>query len=163
MNLDARATYEEFTRRLLAGLIDSFLLVVLAATVALVDVIAGADLHDGTLIGDYLATLTRQAPWWLAAAGVALVAMWAFMAATPGMLLLGSRVVSASSGRRLTLAQSGVRAIGLVLGLAALGIGVLWCIRDPRHQGLHDKLARAVVVREDESLLTLDELLEEFE
>jgi len=35
----------------------------------------------------------------------------------------------------------------------------LWILRDPRNQGLHDKLAGSVVVKEDESLMTLDELL----
>lgn len=163
MNLDGRATYEGFARRLLAGLIDIFLLMLLAATVALVGVITSADVLEAPLIDEYAAHLLRQAPWWLAAAGLALAPMWTFLGATPGMLLVGSRVVASKSGRRLTLAQSAVRAIGLTLGLAALGIGILWCLRDARHQGLHDKLARSVVVREDESLMTLEELVGEFE
>jgi uncharacterized RDD family membrane protein YckC len=36
----------------------------------------------------------------------------------------------------------------------------LWSIWDRRHQGLHDKLAGSVVIKEDESLMALDELLE---
>ena len=163
MNLDASATYEGFGRRLLAGLIDVFLLLVLAATVALLGVISGAGSLDEPIIAEYQAILVRQGVWWLAAAGVAIVPMWAFLGASPGMLLVGSRVVAAQSGRRLSLVQSAVRAIGLALGVAALGIGIAWCIWDPRHQGLHDKLARSVVVREDESLMTLEELVEEFE
>ena len=44
--------------------------------------------------------------------------------------------------------------------VACLGAGVLWIIRDPRKQGLHDKLVGSLVVREDESLITLEELAE---
>lgn len=162
MNLDTRTVYEGFARRLLAGLIDMSLLLLLAATVALVGVVIGADAHEKPLIAEYHAMLAWS-PWWLAAACVSLVPFWTLLGATPGMLLVGSRVVAAESGRGLTFVRSAVRAVGLVLGLAALGIGVLWCIRDARHQGLHDKLARSLVVREDESLLTLEELVEGFE
>jgi uncharacterized RDD family membrane protein YckC len=84
---------------------------------------------------------------------------WSFLAATPGMLLLGCRVVRGDNGKHLSLAQSLARCAGLWLGLACLGIGVLWSIWDRRHQGLHDKLVGSVVVREDESLMSLDELL----
>jgi len=59
----------------------------------------------------------------------------------------------------LSLPRSLLRGTGLWLGLAGLGVGVLWIIWDPRHQGLHDKLAGSVVIREDESLMALDELL----
>ena len=163
MNLDAGAVYEGFPRRLLAGLVDTILLAGVAATVALVCVIAGADAYEQPLVTELVRTLVRQAPWWLAGAAATLVVMWAFVGATPGMLLVGSRVVASKSGRNLSLARSAARVVGLVLGLAALGIGVLWCIRDPRHQGLHDKLVRSLVVREDESLLTLEELVEGFE
>lgn len=162
MKLDARVVYEGFARRLLAGLIDLLVLLLLAATVALVAVVVGADDYDRPLIAEYR-TLLSWGPWWLAAAWLALVPFWTFLGATPGMLLVGSRVVAAGNGRSLTLARSAVRAVGLAFGLAALGIGVLWCIWDSRHQGLHDKLARSVVVREDESLLTLEELVEGFE
>jgi len=157
-----RTVYEGFGRRVLAGLIDVLVLLLLAATVTLVRFVMGADGLDEPLIDEYR-TLLVWGPWWLAAAWVALVPMWTFLGATPGMLLVGSRVVTAASGRSLTLAQSALRALGLALGLAVLGIGILWCIRDARHQGLHDKLARTVVVREDESQLTLEELAEGFE
>ena len=163
MNLDAGAVNEGFARRLLAGLADAFLLALLAATVALVAVLVGGGPGEEPIVAVLERSLVRQAPWWLAGTWAALVVLWTFVGATPGMLLVGSCVVAAESGRRLSLARSAVRALGLALGLAALGIGILWCIRDSRHQGLHDKLARSLVVREDESLLTLEELVEGFE
>jgi uncharacterized RDD family membrane protein YckC len=84
---------------------------------------------------------------------------WTFLAATPGMLLLGCQVVRADDGRPLSLLRSLVRGVGLWLGLACLGAGVLWIIWDPRHRGLHDKLAGSVVIKEDESMMALDELM----
>lgn len=163
MKLDARVVYEGFGRRLLAGLIDLFLLALLAATTMFLGVVTGADTRGEPLISEYGARLLAYGAWWLAAGWVTLVPCWAFMGASPGMLLVGSRVVRVENGGRLTLVGSAVRAVGLALGMAALGIGILWCIRGLRHQALHDKLVGSVVVREDESLMTLEELVEEFE
>ena len=67
---------------------------------------------------------------------------WALAGRTPGMALLGIRVV-ATSGRPLSWLASLVRAIVL----AYFPIGALWAVVDRRNQGLHDKLARTTVVR----------------
>jgi uncharacterized RDD family membrane protein YckC len=96
----------------------------------------------------------------LAAIFSAQTLFWTFLAATPGMLLIGCQVLRADKGERLSLWQSLARGAGLWLGLACLGVGVLWSIWDPHHQGLHDKLVGSVVTKEDESLMALDELLE---
>lgn len=160
MKLDVRVTYEGLGRRLLAGLLDIAFLTLLAGTAVVVGLVVG---NETERVPDILTDWFMQptpAAWWLAAVTSALVLFWAFLGASPGMLLLGSQVLRADSGRRLSLVQSFVRSIGLLLGLACFGIGVLWCIRDRRHQALHDKLAGSVVVREDESLMTLSELVE---
>ncbi len=160
MKLDDRVTYEGFGRRLLAGLIDVAFLSLLAATVMVGEFLIR---DESAYVSEFVSTQFANpihAAWWLGAVGLALMIFWKGLGATPGMLLVGCQVVRADNGRRLSLLQSFVRSIGLLLGLACLGLGVLWCIRDRRHQGLHDKLAGSVVVREDESLMTLAELVE---
>lgn len=67
---------------------------------------------------------------------------WALAGRTPGMALLGLRVVS-TAGRPIAWFSALVRA----LVLAYFPIGAVWCLIDPRRQAIHDKLARTVVVR----------------
>ena len=165
MKLDSRATCEGFGRRLLAGLVDSLLALVVATMVLLLG-LAGEESPplSSTLVseapGFWMQAVWMQAVWVLAVVIAAQAVFWSSLGATPGMLLLGSQVLNAKSGRKLSLLRSLVRGLGLWLGLACLGVGVVWSIWDPRHQGLHDKLAGSLVVREDESLMTLDELVE---
>jgi uncharacterized RDD family membrane protein YckC len=67
---------------------------------------------------------------------------WALAERTPGMALLGVRV-AATSGHRPSWLSSLVRAV--VLAYFPLGAG--WAVVDRRHQAVHDKLARTVVVQ----------------
>ncbi|GMQ96245.1 MAG: hypothetical protein BMS9Abin14_776 [Gammaproteobacteria bacterium] len=160
MRLSAGVTYEGFGRRLLAGLFDLTLMLVVVVTLVLLGLAIDESPPRASVLVADLSGLRSYGLWLLGMILSAQALFWTFLAATPGMLLFGCQVLRAGSGRRLSLARSLVRSAGLWLGLASLGIGVLWIIWDPRHQGLHDKLAGAVVVKEDESLLALDELLE---
>jgi uncharacterized RDD family membrane protein YckC len=67
---------------------------------------------------------------------------WALAGRTPGMALLGLRVV-ATRRRSLSWLSALVRAVVL----AYFPIGALWALVDRRHQAVHDKLARTAVVR----------------
>src|SRR5689334_18291566 len=67
---------------------------------------------------------------------------WALAGRTPGMALLGVRVV-ATSGARVSWLSALVRAIVL----AYFPLGAVWAVVDRRHQAVHDKLARTAVVR----------------
>jgi uncharacterized RDD family membrane protein YckC len=67
---------------------------------------------------------------------------WALAGRTPGMAVLGLRVV-ATRPRRLSWPAALVRA----LVLAYFPIGAFWALVDRRHQAVHDKLARTAVVR----------------
>lgn len=163
MRTDTGETVERFRRRVLAAVIDSLLLCLLVATIVLTRLaVAGSPPAAGDFAAG-LADIPRHAAVLAAMVLAAQTLFWAFLAATPGMLLAGSRVVLARTGRRLSLLRSAIRALGLWVGLACLGVGVLWAIRDPRGQGLHDKLVGAVVVTEDESRIPLDELVGRFE
>ena len=141
---------------MLCGVIDLALAAIVAGTLLLLGVVTGAG-APGASIAD-ASRLAGSAGWSLAMAVSAQTLLWTFLRGTPGMLLMGCQVLDARTGARLALARSLARAVALWLGLACLGVGVLWIIRDTRHRGLHDLLAGSVVVREDESLLTLDEL-----
>jgi len=67
---------------------------------------------------------------------------WTLAGRTPGMAVLGVRVVT-TAGRPVSWLPSLVRA----LVLAYFPIGAVWCLVDRRRQALHDKLARTTVVR----------------
>lgn len=163
MRLDSRVIYEGFWRRLVAGLAD---LVLVSVAVAALGLIVLSFSEEPSAVLDRFAErpgLWRYGVWMLAAFALVQTAFWRCLGATPGMSLVGCQVVGAKTGRRLTLVASALRSLALWAGLACLGVGVLWIIRDPRNQGLHDKLAGALVVREDESLIALEELAEGLE
>lgn len=151
MRLDGSVVYEGLGRRVLCGVIDLVLAAIVAGSLMLLGFVTGASVPDAS-------RLAGPAGWSLAMTVSAQTLCWTFLRGTPGMLLMGCQVLDARTGARLALARSLARAVALWVGLACLGVGVLWIIRDTRHRGLHDLLAGSVVVREDESLLTLDEL-----
>jgi uncharacterized RDD family membrane protein YckC len=93
----------------------------------------------------------------LAVPGVA--ALWWLFQGTPGKLLLGCRIVDARDGGRPRLWQVLVRLLGYGLSALPLGLGFLWMIWDKRHQAWHDKLARTLVVEDDESCLSTQQLV----
>ncbi|MDI3297587.1 MAG: RDD family protein [Bacillota bacterium] len=78
------------------------------------------------------------------------VAYWvAFIGArgaTPGMRAVGARVVRAEDGRVPTWADAVIRWLGMALCAVTLGVGYLWVAWDGRKQGLHDHIARTLVV-----------------
>ncbi len=160
MRLNAGVTYEGFGRRLLAGLADLTLMLVVVATLVLLGLTTDENPPRASALVSALSGPWTHGLWLLGMIVSAQSLFWTFLGATPGMFLLGFRVLRADSGRHLSLPQSLARCAGLWLGLACLGAGVLWSIWDPRHQGLHDKLVGSVLVKEDESLMALDELLE---
>lgn len=72
--------------------------------------------------------------------------MWIRFDATPGKLLLGLRVVSAQTFKKLTLKQATKRFFSFILSTAPLFLGFIWASFDKRCQTWHDKIAGTVVV-----------------
>lgn len=66
---------------------------------------------------------------------------WGLAGRTPGMALLGIRVVSGAGGP-VGWPSAAVRA----LALTVFPVGALWCLVDPRRRAVHDILARTLVV-----------------
>jgi uncharacterized RDD family membrane protein YckC len=95
--------------------------------------------------------LQTQIPGWIAAAGYAVwwflyfAAPWAASGKTPGMALLGVRVVAAD-GAPAGPRRAVQRALALPLSFLTLGIGFLPILFGRRHRALHDLLAGTAVV-----------------
>jgi len=82
---------------------------------------------------------------------ILVVALWRLLTGTPGKLLMGCQVVDARSGRHVSVGQAIARYLGYLVSALPLGLGFLWILWDRRRQGFHDKLARTLVIREQEA------------
>jgi uncharacterized RDD family membrane protein YckC len=89
---------------------------------------------------------------WLVVSGAYFVLFWAAAGQTPGMRLLRLRVLD-GRGRPPGLTRSVVRFFGLLLAIVPLFAGFLPALFDARRRGLHDLLARTVVVYADREQL----------
>lgn len=66
---------------------------------------------------------------------------------TPGKRMLGLRVIK-RDGSPFTVWDAFLRCyVGYMFSAAALGIGFLWVLNDPRQQGWHDMVADTLVVQ----------------
>lgn len=82
--------------------------------------------------------------------GVLSLAYWVgfigSIGATPGMRLVRERVARADTGFAPTWGDAIVRFLGMLVSGLTLNLGYLWVAVDGRKQGLHDHLARTVVI-----------------
>jgi uncharacterized RDD family membrane protein YckC len=148
-----RYQYAGAGRRLGALLINLFLVAAFLGSVALVWI-----------------TLSEKTPEWQShlvgvwVGGTGLIAVLlkivldSELQGTPGLHLVDCRLVDARSGGAITLSQSVKRALGFLLAALPAGLGLAWMIWDKRRQGLHDKLAGTLVIREDDASKSLTEL-----
>jgi uncharacterized RDD family membrane protein YckC len=143
-------------RRLLALLIDLLLALFLLRL-----------LHFLPVLLDPIQILSAPAPaalpWPLLLLAAMLVSalLWHRCAGTPGKLLAGVRVIALRTGVEPSLHQGLLRFAGYGLSLLPAALGFLWIWRDPRGQGFHDKLSRTLVIEDDESGKSLEQLLQE--
>lgn len=141
MTAAAAREYAGPVSRALAYLLDTLVVAVLftggAAIARMVTSAIGTRWHDLALAATAARLLLLPA---LFAAYCAL--FWALAGRTPGMAVLGLRVV-ATRPRRLSWFAAVLRA----LVLAYFPVGALWVLVDRRCQAVHDKLARTTVVR----------------
>jgi len=78
---------------------------------------------------------------------VAVIAFWSAKQATPGKMVIGAKIVDASTSHAPTMGQLIGRYLAYFLSTIALFLGFIWVAVDDRKQGWHDKLAGTVVVR----------------
>ena len=141
----ARVPYAGMATRAVALAIDAGLAQVIVfgagAVVALVfSLVGGVEL--GTV-----AKVVAACAWALIVAGY-FVFFWATAGQTPGMRLLGLRVIG-PDGASPSLRRSLVRIVGLAAAIVPLCAGFLPVLVDDRRRGLQDFLARTVVVYDD--------------
>lgn len=87
--------------------------------------------------------------------------LWIKLKGTPGKLLLGCVIVDAKTRKRISFLQALIRYFGYIISMIPLGLGFLWVLWDPKHQGFHDKMAGTIVLMEDEADKSLATLLQE--
>lgn len=134
--------YVGFWLRVGASLIDSILLI--AVTIPFLLIIYGDApfKSDVTFIqgpADFFISYVFPA--------VAIIAFWTAKQATPGKMLIGAKIVDASTGHAPTMGQLIGRYFAYFLSIIVVFIGCIWVAFDDRKQGWHDKLAGTVVVR----------------
>ena len=127
--------------RAIAYVLDVLLVVLaftaVAAAASMITSVLDAEIYHLTLAvaSAYLVVLP-------AVLAVYCALFWSLAGRTPGMTLLGLRVV-ATRPRALTWPAALARAVVL----AYFPIGAGWALVDRRHQAVHDKIARTAVIR----------------
>jgi uncharacterized RDD family membrane protein YckC len=109
------------------------------AVLALVASLVGGEQEFGT-IERFLAAIA-----WAAVVGFYFILFWSTTGQTPGMRLMGLRVLDPGGGHP-GIPRSFVRLIGLALCIIPLFAGFLPVLVDDRRRGCHDMLAGTVVV-----------------
>lgn len=73
--------------------------------------------------------------------------LWSSNGASVGQMVVGIKVVDASTGAPVSQTQALVRAIGYIISAIPIYIGFIWAFFDSRKQGWMDKMANTLVVR----------------
>ncbi len=152
----SQARYVGFWMRVVAAVID---ILVFGAVIGLLLYWIYGSSYFTSLLDAYLASLTEaSAPTKPMFSGVAdflinvvlpillLLVFWRFRGATPGKMAISARIVDARMLADPAAWQLLVRFIVLAISLIPLGVVLIWVAFDRRKQGLHDKLARTVVI-----------------
>ena len=141
----ARIPYAGFATRAVGLVIDVALIQVIvagtAATLSLVASLVG-ELRPTWLVGIFVAI------GWTLAVGGYMVLFWSVAGQTPGMRVMGVRVVDAS-GTPPGAGRSIVRFFGLLLAIVPCFLGFLPVLIDDRRRGIQDMLAGTVVLYAD--------------
>ena len=87
---------------------------------------------------------------WLALFSVYLVLFWSLAGQTPGMRFVGIRVTD-RRGHLPGLVRALRRLAGMYLAALPLGAGFLLVLVDDRRRGLHDVIARTLVIHDPDA------------
>lgn len=79
---------------------------------------------------------------------------WVRTGSTPGMSVLGLRVVRDADGGPITWGKALLRYVGIIISTVILFIGLIWVAFDRRKRGWHDLLAGTVVIRKPDVPVT---------
>lgn len=139
-------SYAGFWRRTAATLID--LVIIVVVTLPLLVVLYGTGYFSRSPeegfagLGDFFIQIVLPA--------VFTLVFWKLRGATPGKIVLGLRIADAASLEPPTTGRLLVRYLAYLVSALPLGLGFLWVAVDRRKQAFHDKLARTVVIEDDD-------------
>lgn len=131
--------YAGFWRRTLATIIDYIWLYGSIYTILYFIVISDTKSYE-TAIGLIWLTLEWIVPFLI------VIAFWSTKAATPGKMLLKTKIVDSKTNEKPTLARLLLRYFAYFVSIIPLFMGIIWVSWDKKKQGWHDKIARTVVV-----------------
>ena len=141
MTAPARREYAGLVSRSIAYVLDTMVVMFFVsgavAVILVVAAVAGAYARDLAIAAASAYVLVLPA-----AMAVYCAVFWLLAGRTPGMALLGLRVVQ-TDGRPVRWFSALLRGVLLV----CFPIGALWLVVDRRHQAVHDKVARTIVIR----------------
>lgn len=78
------------------------------------------------------------------------ILVWQIWSASPGKILLGIKIVDATTGENLKPLQSVIRYVGYIPSSLVFCLGLIWVAFDKKKQGWHDKIANTVVIKHNE-------------
>lgn len=139
--------YVGFWKRFVAFLIDVFILTVI--TVPLLLAIYGRSYlklahENGGIAGMWDFLIQYLLP------TIAVIVFWRTRGATPGKMAISARIVDAKTGGPPTTGRLAVRYFAYLVSILPLFIGFLWIGIDRRKQGFHDKIARTLVIYDND-------------
>lgn len=155
-----RIRYAGFWRRTLAYSIDT--LIVLPTVLILLYLAFGSDYFAA--IGGQTVGFAQAALEFLIRTvfpTVFVIFFWLRFLGTPGKLMMECRVVDSRTLGRLSVAQAIGRYLAYVVSILPLCLGLFWIGWDRKKQGFHDKLAKTLVIVQDDTRKTLEELAKE--
>jgi uncharacterized RDD family membrane protein YckC len=137
--------YAGFWLRLGASVIDIIVLIAIVAPIEIA--FYGREYPALAMAGQTLAV-----DFWtqLVLPLLAMIVLWRYRSATPGLMLLSARIVDATTLAPSKVGKLTLRAVVLLLMWIFVIplVGVLWIAFDKRKQGWHDKVAGTVVIRD---------------
>jgi uncharacterized RDD family membrane protein YckC len=125
--------------RLVAYIVDTLIQGILSLGLFVVSLIAAAVFPPLALLGVLC---------WIAIAIAYFPYYWATRGQTPGMKMMGIRVVRDADGGPITAGQAFLRLVGYWVSGFVLYLGYIWIFIDHRRRGWHDLIAGTVVVKD---------------
>ena len=131
--------YAGFLARMLAMLVDVFIIMVLLV-LAVISMVFTGILTLGLIVPTLPAVIMEISLL------ILVIVLWTQFGATPGKMMLNIVIVDRDTGKLPSLGQAVIRYIGYIVSTIPLLLGYFWVIWDDKKQGFHDKLADTVVV-----------------
>ncbi|MFB2539242.1 MULTISPECIES: RDD family protein [unclassified Acinetobacter] len=146
--MSSRYEFAGFGRRLLATIIDAIILAIVTAILSSILQMMGvlSPLENVENIEALQAAVLKQQLFSNIFGLIVTVILWMKWAGTPGKRLLKLKVLDAKTGNKISFGQAILRYFAYILSTLPLFLGFFWIIWDKQKQSFHDKIAKTVVV-----------------